>query len=79
VVDENQLNLTDTLERMEGAYSALGLHISWTKTKIQTLGLVPVLQMLWWGVRRRREYKTSRTSGARYHRQPGHVQSSNEE
>jgi len=38
VVDENPLNLTETLECMEGACSALGLHISWTKTKIQKIG-----------------------------------------
>jgi len=37
VVDENQLNLTNTLERMKGACSALALHISWTKTKIQNI------------------------------------------
>jgi len=46
VVDYNQLNLRNTLERMEGARFTLGLHISWTKTKIQTLGLAPFLQML---------------------------------
>ena len=34
-VDENPIALSDTLERMEEACSALGLHISWTKTKIQ--------------------------------------------
>jgi len=38
VVDENQLGLNDTLECMEGACSALGLHVSWTNTKIQNIG-----------------------------------------
>ena len=37
-VDENPVALSDTLERMEDACSALGLHISWTKTKIQNIG-----------------------------------------
>jgi len=37
VMDENQTSLTDTLERMESGCSALGLHISWKKTKIQNI------------------------------------------
>jgi len=34
VMDENQTGLTDTLEHMESARSALGLYISWKKTRI---------------------------------------------
>jgi len=38
VMDGDQTGLTDTLDCMESACSALGLHISWKKTKIQNIG-----------------------------------------
>jgi len=46
VIDENYTGLTDTLECMESACSALGLHISWKKRKIQNIAAGAWRQML---------------------------------
>jgi len=45
-LDADSVSLTTTLTNMESGCCDLGLHISWTKTKIQNIGAGPPAQTI---------------------------------
>jgi len=58
-MDRSQAVLADTLQRMEGTCSALGLHISYAKTNMPNIGGAPWQRILLWGTRRHRGCRNS--------------------